>query len=167
MVSFMFMVQGRIEKQNDFRDRKGSPYRQRHFSTIVEEDEVSLSPVPSTDGGRVSDVRVTFQLGDASLDLTSEPSNPSIRMARPRSGELSRDVGSNDVEACDSGVAGEMNSGQPQSHDILGGKANCEFQRQMSRLESRLAKLEVHIDRVVELLERGSVSRLSLSETSL
>ena len=156
----IMFVQGRTTKQ----DRKSSPFHRRRIATVKEVDEtVSLD----SDGRQqLPEIRVTFELGDTDMDLVSEPSNAMIHVATSR--EPSQTSQSDVVEACDLGVADEVHSVLVQHQKLeVKESPNFELQEHIHRLEHRLMKLEVSLNKVVELLERPSVSGLLYDETSL
>jgi hypothetical protein len=156
---FGIILQGRATAQ----DWRSSPFRRRRISTLKEEDEqTSLNNVGD---GPQPDIRVTFQLGDEDSDIISEASDATTNVTMSR--EPARISQSDDVfEGCDSGVADEAHSVQHQKLEIKE-TSDLELHKHIHRLEHRLMRLEVNLSKVVQLLERPSMSGLMYNETSL
>jgi hypothetical protein len=158
-ISYDLRVDGRATAQ----DWRSSPFRRRRISTLKEEDEqTSLNNVGD---GPQPDIRVTFQLGDEDSDIISEASDATTNVTMSR--EPARISQSDDVfEGCDSGVADEAHSVQHQKLEIKE-TSDLELHKHIHRLEHRLMRLEVNLSKVVQLLERPSMSGLMYNETSL
>lgn len=143
--------------------RPGSPYK-RQLQTIEETiDDTSCSQESTEqDGQRYP--RVTFQIGDTSGDITPDPSNPLINATRSNS-IFSQDTQSNGIEGYDSGLPSEGHLTRSQNLEFC--KRELDIEGHVSRIETRMARLEVGLNKIIKLVERPGSFVSMTAETSV